>query len=581
MELKLLNTFTIMKNIFYIAVLLIAFITGCQEEPAALSYSGFEIEMSKTEYFVDKGTIFTFECEVTCENGIKEYQVAVPAWNSDMEEKVETVQVTGSPKKYKIQHSLSLPDNIELEQCDLVLTVYDYSGESVNKTITVKIKTDTTKPELLIVTPENGGQYSPKEDLMFDLTAKDELKIKSVTIQCEALDFYKEYTSEMSNSLEIKVNDNMSLEGLSGEYTFVITATDAQDNSTSQEVKVIVTIPSKPGIFKVDGTPYCGVSGGILKLVYDIETSYDCTITNVNIKSEGLGIDKNISETGQSEYRLNETFDIDESVEAKQFPVKITVTNSKGEETVLNDNCRIINKLYIIGRGTLAREKEGKAIEMTRCDGDKSCFEITTYIEKVGDGVKFLSAQSWNELNLGIGSDDKIINSGSSKYITTPETGYYKFTFNGATWEYTSERIITSSSAEHEHMYIFGSEFLYDENGEWKTQEGWNSVMPEMIKYQDNPHRFYLDVKTGTNDVKAYIKFAAQNDISDGGVFYGMQETSNDQEVWWEYVGKIYKFTKAGDTPNMCEKSRNGEVMRIVIDTYLAQMSWMPIDQYQ
>lgn len=570
-----------MKNIFYTAILLMAFITGCQEEPSALRYSGFEVEMAKTEYFVDKGTILTFECEVTCGNGIKEYQVAVPAWNSDMEDYIETVEVTGSPKKYKLQHSISLPDNIELEQYDLVLTVYDYNGESAGKTITVKIKTDTTRPELSVVTPENGVQYSPKEDLMFDLTATDELKIKSVTIQCEALEFYKEYTPETSNSLEIKVRDNMSLEGLSGEYTFVITATDAQDNSTSQEVKVIVTVPSKPGIFKVDGTPYCGVAGGKLKLVYDIETSYDCTIANVNIKSEGLGIDENISEIGQSEYRLNKTFDIGEKVEAKQFPVKITVTNSKGEERVFDDNCRIINKLYIIGRGTLAREKEGKAIEMARCADDKSCFETITYIEKVGDGVKFLSAQNWNELNLGIGSDDNIINSGDSKFITTPETGYYKFTFNGATWEYTSERITTSSSAEHEHMYIFGSEFLYEENGEWKTQEGWNSVMPEMIKYPDNPHRFYLDVKTGTKDVKAYIKFAAQNNIDDGGTFYGMQETSNDQEVWWEYVGKIYQFTKAGDTPNMCEKSRSDAEMRIIIDTYLEQMSWMPIDQYE
>ena len=50
--------------------------------------------------------------------------------------------------------------------------------------------------------------------------------------------------------------------------------------------------------------------------------------------------------------------------------------------------------------------------------------------------------------------------------------------------------------------------------------------------------------------------------------------------LWWEHSGPIYQFTKAGEAPNLVEDSRGNAEMRIVIDTYLMYMSWMPIDQY-
>lgn len=187
--------------------------------------------------------------------------------------------------------------------------------------------------------------------------------------------------------------------------------------------------------------------------------------------------------------------------------------------------------------------------------------------------------------NWGLNNKNELV-SADSEFIKPSTAGYYKLTFNPVDWTYTATKYTVNEDPKHSEMYIFGHRFKYKDATGWKDLNNWNDPMVKMTQYPTNPHRFYLDIMTGPAQIngnwerRAIFKFAAQNNFNDGGSYYGIKDTSDDKWVWWEYSGPIYQFTKAGEAPNLVEDSRSDAEMRIVIDTYLMYMSWMPLDQY-
>ncbi len=573
------------KNIIhYITLLVLLFAYSCQDDPESLQYYGFEVSSDTSEYYGEKGLNVNVKAEVTAGNGIKDIYVTIGAWKDGDSETQDVIHVKGSPKIYELSYVINIPEDAASRENTVTFVIEDYQGAKKEYKITVFAKSDEEKPTMVIDKPLDGQSFTPKDKLQFKIMVTDNLKMGEVTIVCDDIDFSKTYTPSPSDPSSITIDDQLALEELSGEYTFTITATDAQNNSVTETRIIGVKIPSKPSVYKSMDHEICGVSGGTIKFSFDIVTNYEHQITEVKLECSGLGINETYN-PNTSEYKLESEFDVAaDKGYTRNLPVKITATNNSGEVTEWEGECHIIKDVFIIGKGTLAREKEGYAIPMKQNSSTPNEFEAITWIENVGDGFKFLSAKSWNDFNWGLNNNNELV-SAESDFIKTTTTGYYKLTFNPVDWTYTATEYTVEDAPAHSEMYIFGHRFKYKEGTEWKDLNGWNDPMVKMIPYTGNPHRFYLDIMTGPEQVngqaerRAIFKFAAQSNYEDGGSYYGI-DTSNDKWVWWEYSGPIYHFDKAGKTPNLIEDSRGNAEMRIVIDTYLMYMSWMPIDQY-
>jgi lipoprotein len=572
-------------TIHFITILVLLFVYSCQNDPEPLQYQGFEVSSNTNEYYGEKGLSVNVKAKVTAENGIKDIYVTIGAWKDGDSEIQDMISVKGSPKIYDLSYVVTIPEDAVSRNNIVAFVIEDYQGVRKEYKVTVFAKDDLEEPTMVIDRPLDGQSFTPMDELQFKIMVTDNLKMGDVTITCEEISFSKTYAPSPSDPSSITIDDQLALNDLSGEYTFTITATDAQNNSVTETRKIGVKIPSKPSVYKSMDHEICGVSGGTIKFNFDIVTNYEHQITEVKLACSDLGIDKTYNPNA-SEYKLEAEFDVaSDKVYTRNIPVKITATNNSGEVTEWEGECHIIKDVFIIGKGTLAREKEGYAIPMQQNSSTPNEFEAITWIENVGDGFKFLSAKSWNDFNWGLNNKNELV-SADSEFIKPSTAGYYKLTFNPVDWTYTATKYTVNEDPKHSEMYIFGHRFKYKDATGWKDLNNWNDPMVKMTRYPTNPHRFYLDIMTGPAQIngnwerRAIFKFAAQNNFNDGGSYYGIKDTSDDKWVWWEYSGPIYQFTKAGEAPNLVEDSRSDAEMRIVIDTYLMYMSWMPLDQY-
>lgn len=570
--------------IHFITILVLLFAYSCQNDPEPLHYQGFEVSSDTTEYYAEKGLSVNIKAKVIAENGIKDIYVTIEAWKDGDSAIQEVIHVKGSPKIYDLSYVITIPEDAASRENTVTFVMEDYQGIRKEYKVTVFAKDDLEEPTMTIDSPFDGQSFSPMDKLQFRIMVTDNLKMGHVTITCDEISFSKTYTPSPSDPSSIIIDDELALDNLAGEYTFTITATDAQNNSVTETRKIGVMIPSLPGVYNLMDHEICGVSGGSIKFKFNIVTSYEHQITEVKLECSDLAISKTYT-PGTSEFDLEEEFSVASGIGyTRNIPLKITAKNDIGEESVWEDVCHIIKDVFIVGKGTLARENEGQAIPM-QLSSTQNEFEAITWVEKAGDGFKFLSATTWNDFNWGLNTKNELVST-DSEFIKPLAAGYYKLTFNPVDWTYTATEHTVTEAPKHSEMYIFGHCFKYKEGTDWKDLNGWNDPMVKMTPYPTNPHRFYLDIMTGPEQVngnwerRAIFKFAAQNNFNDGGSYYGMQSTSGEKWVWWEHAGPIYPFTTAADAPYLVEDSRSNAEMRIVIDTYLMYMSWIPKDQY-
>ena len=147
--------------------------------------------------------------------------------------------------------------------------------------MTVFAKDDLEEPTMVIDRPLDGQSFTPMDELQFKIMVTDNLKMGDVTITCEEISFSKTYAPSPSDPSSITIDDQLALNDLSGEYTFTITATDAQNNSVTETRKIGVKIPSKPSVYKSMDHEICGVSGGTIKFNFDIARSEHSNFTSV------------------------------------------------------------------------------------------------------------------------------------------------------------------------------------------------------------------------------------------------------------------------------------------------------------
>ena len=177
-----------------------------------------------------------------------------------------------------------------------------------------------------------------------------------------------------------------------------------------------------------------------------------------------------------------------------------------------------------------------------------------------------------------------------SSFIPAEGTGYYKCSFNPATWEYSLEPVTVSDEPVTDELYLNGNAFSYwnETAGAWAEVTDWAAVIP-FKQHPDNPHCFYIDVKTGPEGSNVALwKIFGQTELEGEGLFYGVNDApdaavgnSEWKYYWWEYCGPAYMYTTFEDTSYFREDGRKGAVMRLTIDTWLGYFSWMPLKEQQ
>ena len=349
---------------------------------------------------------------------------------------------------------------------------------------------------------------------------------------------------------------------------------------------------SKPKITYEQEIPVCGVSGGTLPFRFKIESNGKHPLKTVQITCAALGIDETVQpEQTTSSWEMDHSVNLAEGIPAQQnVSFTIKAVNDIDGTAEYNGTLNVIENVYLIGRGTLALEKEGQAILMEQDAENPDVFSAVTWINKSGLGVKFLSERSWNAFNWGLGQDGNNIVSPESSFIPVNGTGYYRCSFNPTTWEYSFDPVTVSDEPVTEELYLNGNAFSYwDEAGQtWTPVPSWSGVVP-FRQHPDNPHCFYIDVKTGpANSDVALWKIFGQTALEGEGLFYGVNAEPDtapggSQYVWqwWEYCGPAYRYSTFDDISYFKEGSRTDAVMRLTVDTWLGYMSWMPLKEQQ
>ncbi len=569
-------------NRFVLSGLAVALMTmSCDMNPEQTPV--LEWDSDVLTYSTDVGINIIVESDIIATEGLNTIEIELPAWSADESVETELLEITGSPRKYKFKYEVPVSEKAEIGEHKVKFNISDWVGNTLLQEVSVNIQSDTIAPVLTVTSPETEIEVMPDETVQFELLAKDELKMKDVTVSCQAAGFTQTFLPVSDpKTVEVDYEYNVGLQ--TGEYEFVIKATDNQLNSVEKHILVkVMQHPSKPRITRVGDNPVCGVSGGTLPFRFKVETNETCPLTKVVVKCQALSIEETVIPEGSVwSYDLSLDAEVAASTPGQRdLEYTIVAVNAKEETTEYKGYLNIFDKVYAIGKGTMAKEKEGYAIPMTQSLTDPNEFELVTWINTVGDGVKFLSEKSWNDYNWGLDTGGKIV-SPDSDFIRTEATGYHKFTFNPVTWEYNVEPVTVTEEPETDKLYIYGQYNEWDtESRQWLWRDWWYR---EFKVHPDNPHCFYIDVKTGPEGTNvAMWKVAAQ---AAEGVFYGFN--TPDMNVyngelwdyhWWENIAPYYKYDSLTKVPYYREDGRKNAVMRLMVDLHLGYMSWMSLKE--
>ncbi|MFV0469031.1 MAG: hypothetical protein ACK5MK_08920 [Dysgonomonas sp.] len=574
-----------------VAILFFTSLSSCNEDPYIVHYEGFTCSSDEVEYVFESGSNGSIDLKIIAENGLKRIKVKIGSWTGSDSGTEETIEIKGSPKTYNFSYSFDIPDNANLDT-ELTFLLDDYAGKTVEYKVNVTTLKDEENPIINIekpVIPDN--KFSPLEKVPFQVTITDNKKIKEAVLSCEAISYSKTFKPANVKDKSITITEFVDIPE-EGTYTFNLKAYDAQNNLVEQDIPVIVSVGSKPAIVDLMTTPLTGVSGGKLPFHFKVTTDKTHVISTVKIEiaSPDITTSKTFSPNTQS-VNLEDVLDIPSSADAHDKDLKITVTatNDIGESSQWTGNSSIIKNVYIFGKGTVAKGMMGYSMPMKHQTGT-NLFVYKTFVEAINEGFRFWSGTfsvnsetrestavpiwSWGK------KDNENMLEGNETFVTAGGTGYYIITFDPVTLSYSVKSDTdVPSTPEEEGIYSQVNNLLYKSGNEWVTSN-WNFI--KFNAFPNNVHRFYMDVKTnGSGWTQAFFGLAAQAGADGtmysvvggaGGWTYTFDgfACSLEKKYSWAGSGQI---SEKGSTPN-------GTMFRMVVDTYLMQMSWAPISAY-
>lgn len=553
------------------------FMISCVETPQGLEYFGFTSTAVSDTVVANLGETILLKSNIICENGLKEIEGKFYGWSEDSSPATELIPITGSPKTYEFSYALDIPNQVSINQTRIEFYIRDYQGGEIMQKFDIVINADSDKPSLSVVSPHENQVFSPNSPMTIEVSAMDNIALKQLTIESQALDIYKTiYPSEEIRNISCK--EEFDISSRDGKYEIVISAEDMSGNIETQKYNVIIMEGTKPELAIISTHSGYVAQGGKYELSFRASTNSKCTLESVTVTSYDLGVNLEFTPDAISFTQIC-SIDIPANIGSRMnIPIQISARNNYGEVSNLTVYVSTIENLYIVGSAVMCYGKEGKALAMEQDADDKNIFTITTWVDAQQSWFKFLSEPSWGGmLNLGLSSEgDKIVNNGDSGYIRAQNTGYHVITFNISTWEYSVTSLVNVPTiGKYNEVYLYGENFSYKVNGNWVAIDSWETMI-QLKQHPDTPHRFYLDVLCN----KAVLGFAAQNNKNDGGVFFGIEGEPGWKWVWWEHISDLIIKDKEADTAKLKEDSRQNTVMRVIIDTYLGTISWLEAAEY-
>ena len=350
-----------------------------------------------------------------------------------------------------------------------------------------------------------GNQNEPVAgEVVIKTTGKDtpDVKLKgtatSVTLTCDELVQLSstEATAFYIALPEVTFNGGFTV-SVNGQYIVRTENKQVIKRSGLLEMDPIELKESHLTAERLDQKSGYSVPGGKYDFAIKFNTNDETSFASVNVFCADLGLNETTPiQASGSEYVYNGTITVPANAELnKTYTVKVTASNENRSPVSQELSFTVVEgKVYLVGGASISKGKLGKTPAMTQNPENLNEFTTSIWADEGAHWFKFVSSTpDWGaQFNFGLDSNRKIINDGQSATIGLNAQGYYKVTFNMATWEYEVDTYEAPAEGEYEKLYMTGKELLYFQNDQWNTFADWSWIV--MNSYPDNPHRFYIDI---------------------------------------------------------------------------------------
>ena len=237
-NLNYLSTKTISKLIFLSGIFtLMIIIFSCESDDNNISDATQpSVNEFLTELSSAPGLEFFVVGNITDDKGIKSINLRYEPWFLD-----KTISLDEAPTSFDLNYKFLVPeDEILGSSHNVMVSITDVGNNLINREVTVVLNTDTTNPEINIMSPLSGSFYENGADIPFEISISDNFELQSLQVISESLNLND--TTEFSNSENsftytntISVPDNI-------EGTVLIEAivTDGQGNTQTDTITINV-----------------------------------------------------------------------------------------------------------------------------------------------------------------------------------------------------------------------------------------------------------------------------------------------------------------------------------------------------
>jgi hypothetical protein len=237
-NLMFLFTKTISKLFYLSSIFAICLITfSCESDDNSINDATEPLftELS-TELSSAPGLEFFIVGNITDDKGIKSIKITYESWFLD-----KTITPESNSENYELNYKFLVPeDEILGSSHTIMVSITDLGDNAVSREVTVVLDTDTTNPEIEIMSPLSGSFYENGTDIPIEIQVSDNFELQSLQVMSSALNLNE--TTEFSNaennftySNTITVPDNFE-----GVVSIEATVTDAQGNTQTDTVTINV-----------------------------------------------------------------------------------------------------------------------------------------------------------------------------------------------------------------------------------------------------------------------------------------------------------------------------------------------------
>lgn len=246
-----------MKKIVYtlFALLLLIVATNCSPDDGLDDKTNPELSDFKTEISTAPAYEFRFQGTLTDGIGIASIQIYYPEWNLD-----KVIVVNDKAKEYLLNYKFLTPEDAVIGSSHIVeITVTDSAGNKTIVSVNVTINLDIVNPTVQFLTPINGTNHVIGNPLTVNVSAADNVSLKSLEVKSEILNL-NDVLNFSNNETSYNYLEQIQIPaGITGNVTIQAKVTDMNDNVTVANVSILLSTSQVfTQVFLVGGSTWYG-----------------------------------------------------------------------------------------------------------------------------------------------------------------------------------------------------------------------------------------------------------------------------------------------------------------------------------